>query len=89
MTILKKILIFNKPVEELECDCCRGSGKKKTSPIHPATGMFGTFIGFGLVIYLMHTITKQTPIDFLMFGLFFILAIIALMELKEQNARIN
>lgn len=88
MTILKKLLIFNNPIEELDCPQCRGSGKIKTSPMSNSSTLFIVGLCIGLFVFLMNIGAKQRITDVIGFGFFFILTIITLMEIKEQNARI-
>lgn len=88
MTILKRMLVFNKPIEEVECMQCKGSGKVRTSPTSSATGLYLVLLGTGLFMTLLDVITKQRMGDAILFSFFFILAALTLMEIKEQNARV-
>ena len=88
MTILRKFLIFNKPIEEIECQQCRGSGKWKTSPTGTYTGIYLFFLGMGIIVFMLNVATKQRISDVVGFGIFLILAALTLIEIKEQNARI-
>lgn len=84
MTILSKILVFNKPISEQNCITCSGSGRVKTSSISVGTQIFCFFVVFGIFASFMDVITDRDNISFTLLIICSILAIVTLREYKQQ-----
>jgi Na+/glutamate symporter len=86
MTILNRLLTFNKPQKQVPCCQCGGTGKVKTMKTEQSTNIFCFFVcGVIVASALSLGTTKRLWIMLPLFLISSIVGIMILAEYKEQR----
>ncbi len=86
MTFLKKILKFNIPIKEIECGCCKGTGKQKTEKSDGLTRIISMLLGLFSVMAFLSLLSEPSIIEIISSIILFPIIILAVIEYRQQTA---